>query len=77
MKLLAFALSGILAVSSMCGITASASDLYEIPEGISTISELKDYITEPIEISAEDWGRLLANEKDCGFLFDFYLLLKR
>lgn len=58
MKLLAFALSGILAVSSMCGITASASDLYEIPESITSIKELEDFITSPVEISAKDYVRL-------------------
>ena len=58
MKLLSFVLSGILAVSSMCGITASASDLYEIPESITSIKELEDFITSPLEISAKDYVRL-------------------
>ncbi len=58
-KLLSLVLSGILAASAMSGTMVSAADeLYEVPDSITSLSELKEYITEPVTITAEDFVRL-------------------
>ncbi len=57
-KLLSLVLSGILAVSTMSGAVVNADELYDVPEFITTLSELKEYVTEPVTISAEDFLKL-------------------
>ncbi len=57
-KLLSMVLSGILAVSAMSGAVVNADELYDVPDYITTLSELKESITEPVTISAEDYVKL-------------------
>lgn len=48
----------VIATSSAYGISALEYEVYDVPDSITTIDELKETITEPIYISALDWARL-------------------
>ena len=46
----------VIAASSICSVSAKEDiELFEVPESVTTIIELRKYITEPVWISVDDW----------------------
>jgi len=61
-KLLAVLASAtVIASSSVFSVSAETEELFDVPEGITTMAELREYITEPVWISPDDY-LMLCNQ---------------